>query len=140
MKLLAIIFSIVCISQFSANTQELADKRKITVTVPNVTSDKGAVHYALYTKKTFMQVPIQSKIAAIKNKKSVVVFENVPEGEYAIICFHDANGNKEMDFSERGMPIEDYGMSNNSTSFGPPQFLDAKFVVADKNVTLEIKF
>ena len=45
-----------------------------------------------------------------------------------------------MDFEANGMPIEDYGASNNVMNFGPPKFEDAKFSIIDKNVSLEIKF
>ena len=45
-----------------------------------------------------------------------------------------------MDFKANGMPLEDYGASNNNMTFGPPNFEDAKFIVTDKNVSLEIKF
>jgi uncharacterized protein (DUF2141 family) len=38
------------------------------------------------------------------------------------------------------MPLESYGASNNVMNFGPPKYEDAKFVVADKNVSLEIRF
>ena len=69
-----------------------------------------------------------------------MVFEGVEPGEYAIICFHDKNDNDKMDFQENGMPMEDYGASNNVMSFGPPKYDDAKFTVSDKEVTLEIKF
>ena len=44
-----------------------------------------------------------------------------------------------MDFNTNGMPIEDYGSSNNVMNFGPPRFSDAKFVVSDKDLTFEIK-
>ena len=45
-----------------------------------------------------------------------------------------------MDFAANGMPLEDYGFSNNDMTLGPPNFEKAKFVVADKNVSLDIKF
>ena len=142
MKLFATIFTCIVIFQSLEVSTKLSsvEKMKITVTVPNISSDKGTINYALYNKETFMLKPLQSKTTFIENKKSSVVFEDVEPGEYAIICFHDVNGNKAMDFDERGMPIEDYGVSNNTESFGPPQYMDAKFIVADKNVTLEIKF
>jgi uncharacterized protein (DUF2141 family) len=38
------------------------------------------------------------------------------------------------------MPKEDYGASNNVMNFGPPQYEDSKFIVSDKNVSLNIKF
>ena len=45
-----------------------------------------------------------------------------------------------MDFRENGMPIEDYGASNNVMNFGPPNFSDAKFTVTDKDLELNIRF
>ncbi|MFY0631293.1 MAG: DUF2141 domain-containing protein [Flavobacteriaceae bacterium] len=115
-------------------------KQTITATVVNVTSDSGKVSFALYNKATFMQKPLQSKNAKIVEGKSTVKFEGVESGEYAVICFHDKNDNDKMDFQENGMPMEDYGTSNNVMTFGPPQYDNAKFTVSEKNVVLEIKF
>lgn len=117
-----------------------AQERTITVTVENATSDAGKIGYALYDEASFMKKPIQAKEATIKNGKSVVVFENVPEGEYAVTCYHDKNSNGQMDFLSNGMPAEDYGASNNNMSFGPPKYNDAKFLVTDKSVSLKIRF
>ncbi|ARV13932.1 DUF2141 domain-containing protein [Polaribacter sp. SA4-12] len=117
-----------------------AQNNTITATVINVTSDTGKVGYALYDKTNFRMKPIQGAASKIVNGKSVVVFENVAAGEYAIICYHDKNNNDKMDFEANGMPLEDYGASNNVMNFGPPKFEDAKFTIIDKNVSLEIKF
>jgi uncharacterized protein (DUF2141 family) len=112
----------------------------ITATVVNATSDDGKVSFALYNKETFMKAPLQAKTSKIVNGKSTVVFEGIESGEYAIVCFHDKNNNDKMDFQENGMPMEDYGASNNVMSFGPPTYLNSKFAVEGENVTLEIKF
>jgi len=118
-----------------------AQNKKITVTVVNATSDVGKIGFSLYAKDNFMRIPIQGKEGKIKEGKSTIVFENVPEGEYAVICFHDKNNNDQMDFSANGMPLEDYGASNNALNpYGPPTFDSAKFIVSDKNVSLAIKF
>jgi len=142
MKVFTAIFAFVVVFQSSMQSSKtnLTEKRTITVTVSNVTSDKGTVNYALYTKEGFMVTPVQSQSSTVKGKKSTVVFTDVIPGEYAVICFHDANSNKKMDFEENGMPLEDYGISNNPVTYGPPEYDTAKFEVADKNVTLEIKF
>ncbi|CAL2101164.1 conserved protein of unknown function [Tenacibaculum sp. 190130A14a] len=117
-----------------------AQEYRITATVINVTSDNGKVSYALYDKENYMKQPIQAKKSSIENGKSTVVFENVPLGEYAVICFHDKNDNNKMDFEPSGMPMEDYGASNNVMRMGPPMYEDSKFSVTDKDVSLEIKF
>ncbi len=142
MKLFTTIIAFVFALQPFTNTIEEVklDKRTITITVPNVTTNKGKVSYALYNKENFRLEPLQRKTALVKDKISTVVFTDVAPGEYAIICFHDANGNGKMDFQPSGMPIEDYGISNNPTSFGPPDYETAKFEISDKDVTLEIRF
>ncbi len=125
---------------FTAN-KLTAQNNKITATVINVTSDNGKVSFALYSKDTFMKKPIKGKIGAIKNGISEVVFENIVAGNYSVICYHDKNNNDKMDFQPNGMPMEDYGVSNNVINrFGPPVFEDTQFVVADKDVSLKIKF
>lgn len=117
------------------------DTATITVTIDNVTSDKGKVLMSLHTKDTFMKGKgLMSGQSEIKDGKITITFENVEAGEYAVIAFHDENENNNMDFRENGMPLESYGMSNNSMSFGPPNYEDAKFTVADKGIELNIRF
>lgn len=136
MKIIATLLAVTFL--FAASLTE--QKRTITASVTNVTSDNGKVSFALYDKESFMKKPLQAKSSKIVKGVSTVTFENVPPGEYAVICFHDKNDNDKMDFQPNGMPMEDYGTSNNVMTFGPPQYENSKFTVADKNVTLEIKF
>ena len=110
----------------------------ITVTVP-VTSNEGSILVGLDDEAHFMQKGIQSAEGIIKDGKAVVTFTDVAPGEYAIVLFHDKNSNKQMDFDANGMPLEDYGVSNNVMSYGPPQWSDAKFEVTDQPISMEIK-
>ena len=114
----------------------------VNTTINQMSSDKGTVYFALFDsaenfeQRKFLQV---RKVKASENGVHVT-FNNVAEGEYAITCFHDENDNQTMDFDLDGMPLENYGSSNNVMNFGPPRFDDAKFVVNDKDLTFEIKF
>ena len=117
-----------------------SQNKTVTATVINISSDEGKVGFALYNKTNFRLKPLQASSSIIKDGKSEVTFKNVEAGEYAIICYHDKNNNDKMDFKANGMPLEDYGASNNNMSFGPPQFNDAKFSVIEENVSLEIRF
>ncbi|MGB1042566.1 MAG: DUF2141 domain-containing protein [Tenacibaculum sp.] len=133
--------AILIVSILFVSNKLSAQRKSITATVVNVTSNKGKVSYALYDKTNFRKKPLQALSATIKEGKSTVVFKDVEAGEYAVVCFHDKNNNDKMDFEPSGMPMEDYGVStNNMNRFGPPMYDQIKFVVADKNVTLEIKF
>ena len=111
----------------------------ITVTVDKIKNNTGKVLFALYTEKTFMKTkPIQATGSTIEGNKVTVTFTNVPKGAYAITCVHDENDNGQMDFEDNGMPKEDYGISNNPMSYGPPEFESSKFMVKDKDVSLSI--
>lgn len=123
-----------------SNSLTAQEKMSITATVVNVTSSEGKVSFALFDKENFRIKALHGASSEIKEGKSVVVFENVAVGEYAIICFHDKNNNDKMDFATNGMPLENYGASNNVMNYGPPNYEDAKFAVTDKNVSLEIRF
>ncbi|WP_339626144.1 DUF2141 domain-containing protein [uncultured Winogradskyella sp.] len=113
----------------------------ITVTIDNVKNNTGKVSFALHTKDSFMKGPgVLNTETKIKDGKVEVTFKNVKPGNYAIMALHDMNENNRMDFRENGMPLEDYGMSNNVMSFGPPQYNDAKFTVAKTDIKLNIRF
>lgn len=136
---IVLIFSTIFLSNAQESFENL-EGRSIKVTVPNALSNKGKISYALFIKENFRKQPLFAKTAIIENGKSTVIFEKVPTGEYAIICFHDENNNNRMDFQENGMPKESYGTSNNPMNFGPPQFDSSKFEVAENDLSLEIKF
>lgn len=113
----------------------------ITVTVDNVTNDKGKVLMSLHTSETFMKGKgIKDAETTIENGKVTITFENVLPGEYAILALHDENDNKRMDYEDNGMPKESFGMSNNVMIMGPPQYEDAKFKVANEDLDLNIRF
>ena len=119
-------------------TDTISENTTITITVP-VQSDEGNVVFGLYDETSFMKKPLVGLEGEIKDGKATVTFENVKSGTYAILLFHDKNGNKQMDFEPNGMPTEPYGVSNNVMSMGPPLWSDAKFEVNNKPVELEIR-
>lgn len=139
MKKLILTFA-VALTTLLGFSQE-AEGVNITVTIDNVTSDKGKVLMSLHTSETFMKGKgIMDAETEIKDGKVTITFENVLPGEYAILAMHDANDNKRMDFQENGMPTESFGMSNNVMAMGPPQYDDAKFKVGGENLELNIRF
>ena len=137
MKILATILTTAVVFVGSLLT---SGNQEITVTVVNATTDNGKVSFALYDQVTFMKTPLKGASAKIIKGKSTVTFKNITQGEYSVICFHDKNNNGKIDFNENGMPLEDYGASNNNMDFGPPSFLDSNFTVIEEDVSLEIKF
>lgn len=117
------------------------DGRTITVTVDNVPNTNGKVAFALHTQNTFMKAnAIMNLESTIKGNTATVIFNDVKPGEYAILVLHDENGNNRMDYRENGMPLEAFGASNNIMNYGPPQYEDAKFIVAEDDIEVNIRF
>ena len=132
-----IAFTLVSITAFSQKSEGVT----VTITVENVKNDKGKASFALHTEDTFMKgAGVMNAESVIKDGKVVITFDNVEPGNYAVLALHDENENGRMDFQNNGMPLESYGVSNNNMSYGPPQYSDAKFEVADKPVALKIRF
>lgn len=120
-------------------SNQLFAQQQIIVHIKKIPSDKGVVRVGLYNKANFRLQSLQSAVGKITDGRSAVVFKNVNPGEYAVLCYQDANENQKMDFLPNGMPLENYGASNNSMSYGPPRYENAKFTVADKNIVLEVR-
>lgn len=132
---------ILAICNFMSQAQQ-NDGIDITVSINNVKNDNGFILLGLHNQQTFMNKSIDAltkKQATIKNGKITVTFNNVLPGDYAVMAVHDENANNKMDFELNGMPKEAYGMTNNMVSYGPPLFNDAKFTVADENMSFEIR-
>ena len=83
--------------------------------------------------------PMASRPNAANGTEATVVFEDIPQGTYAIKVFHDANENSEHDTNFLGIPTESYGFSNDARgTFGPAKFADAKFDVKQANQIITI--
>jgi uncharacterized protein (DUF2141 family) len=138
----SILFITLLISSFvlhaQSETYSTTTGTSITVTIP-VNTDEGKIILGLYTEDNFRQTPVVGLEVEIVEGKATAIFNNITPGEYAIVLFHDKNENKQMDFHLNGMPKEMYGTSNNVMNFGPPQWSDAKFEVANTPISLEIR-
>lgn len=139
MRTLSLFIALILSTSLSfAQTEKGQD---ITVTIENISNNRGHVIIGLHTADTFMKSDgIQKAESKVKDGKVVVTFKNVTPGHYALMAMHDENDNKKMDFEANGMPLESYGLSNNPMLMGPPTFTDGKFEVTDKNVDITIKF
>ena len=115
---------------------------QVEIEINDIRSDNGKVYFALYDSESNFnsRKPVQTKSNVIIDGKVEIIFEGLESNTYAISCFHDSNNNGRLDFENNGIPIEDYGFTNNKLNFGPPQFKDAQFDIKGKDLTFEIKF
>jgi len=138
MRTLALIITFF-LSTFMSQAQTESNGQTITVTINNIKNNTGKVIMSLHSADTFMKTNgLQSAESIIEENKVIITFKNVLPGEYAIMSVHDENDNKQMDFELNGMPKESYGVSNNSMSYGPPQFSEAKFTLNNENINMSI--
>lgn len=132
-QILAILI-LTTISSFAQNNHTL------TIEFSGMETDTGNVFVGIHNKEAdFLKKRFKEAVVVVENNKATAVFENLPEGEYAVSAFHDENDNKKMDTKIFGIPKEPIGVSNNAKGFmGPPKYKDAKFTL-DKDVTLKIE-
>ena len=117
----------------------------LVVTLAGVQHARGQVRVGLYADpKTFRK---EDKATAIQTVApvvgdTVVRFEKLPPGRYAIMAYHDEDGNGELNRRFGMFPTEGYGLSNNPTVVGPPKFEDSAFSVPapDGRVRIDIVY
>lgn len=119
-------------------------KGRILVTVSGFKSDSGWMRISLFaSKKGFPgkhQLAIKAGSRPIKNRTASFVFEGVPHATYAIAVLHDENANGKMDTNFIGIPKEGGGTSRDAKArFGPPSYDDAKFVLRESELRLQIR-
>ena len=117
----------------------------IVAQISNARNDQGECQVCLYNNATSFKgdggTPVRCMQTPVKNGTSEARFDNVPQGVYAVMVFHDVNRNKKLDQNFLGIPKEGYGASGNKLPFASaPTFEDNKFTLPDKStITLRIR-
>ena len=115
----------------------------LTVEVVGALSNAGRMHFGLYDDAR--KFPEKDGRAdgfetVIADNRVVGVFPGLKPGRYAVAVFHDENGNGEFDQGFLGIPLEDYGFSNDATAFlGPPDFEEAAVSVPAAGIRITIR-
>jgi len=66
------------------------------------------------------------------------VFSGIPQGTYAVMVFHDENGNGKLDKNVLGVPKEGYGASRDARGAFGPKYDDARFDYRGGGLTMPI--
>jgi uncharacterized protein (DUF2141 family) len=115
---------------------------RVEAAVTNAKNDKGVCRACLFSSAEAFREnkPFRCVSVPLSGKKASVTFEQVPDGEYAVLVFHDANNNNKMDKNFLGIPSEGYGASKNNLPFaGAPTFEGNRFPVKGGAVRLGIR-
>jgi len=99
--------------------------------ISGISKIKGSLFIAIF--RATDDFPVFGKqfkgiVKEVEGKSQNYNFDNLPEGEYALAIYQDANRNKILDKNLLGIPTEIYGFSNNARrNFSAPSFQEAKF-------------
>ncbi|MEN9628570.1 MAG: hypothetical protein RJA10_1797, partial [Pseudomonadota bacterium] len=119
----------------------LAEAATLSLEIEPVASATGTLQVAVYDSEAgFRKKAVRAvKVAAVAGVTRLQIAD-LPPGEYAVILFHDLNGNDQLDSNLMGIPKEPWGGSIGSKSiFGPPSWNDARFTLPEAGLTVPIR-
>lgn len=102
--------------------------------------DGNQVRIAVYSANKPEQFPSDDKfykgvVNDATGESLLVTVPDLPPGRYAVAAYVDNNKNGKQDKNFLGVPLEDYGFSNDARGrFGPPDFAEAAFDIGDNAV------
>lgn len=136
-RIILAVFSIIFLTTSAGLAADLE------VEVIGLSSNDGDVHIAVYdTPELFPDsdgMIIETHVSISENR-AVMIFKDLKPGRYAIAVYHDANGNHDFDQGIFGLPLEDYGFSNDArVFFAPPSFDEAAFEVLEPQTKITIR-
>jgi uncharacterized protein (DUF2141 family) len=106
----------------------------LEVRIVGFESEEGRLAIALFAREEDYATQtnaVHKAYLEIRDGESRWTIADLPAGNYALIAYHDENGNREIDMRVLGMPKEPIGVSNDARGvFGPPRFDAARFTVA----------
>ncbi len=124
-----------------AAAESLTDSLEVTVVVDDLRSDRGWVRIALWSGPEGFTDSDAAIVKAKQRARTGAVRFTIPglaPGQYAVVSYHDENGNGEFDQTWIGLPDEGLGFSNGAwIGFGPPDFEEAAVEIgADSPIIL----
>jgi uncharacterized protein (DUF2141 family) len=114
----------------------------LEVVVIGLKNQKGDVHIAIFNKAEnfpYQEGVLHESKATISDNMARLKFNNLTPGPYGAAVYHDENLNRKFDQGLLGIPLEDYGFSNNASVFlSPPSFEKSMFLLKGPATTIVI--
>jgi len=121
---------------------KIIERGTLNIKITGFDNDNGECWFALDNSREIYESEDSvfiGKILPIINRTVQVRLDSLNYGVYAIRVFHDENSNGKLDLNFLGIPLEEYGYSNNvSAWFGPPSWEKAQFIFNKEELTIEI--
>lgn len=105
----------------------------LALSIDGVRSDAGWAMIAVYDRADAFEkregAAATIRVRARKGRISLTL-DGLPAGRYAVVAFHDEDGDGALDTNLLGIPTEGYGFSNGARgAMGPPSFAAAAVAV-----------
>ncbi|ALG60830.1 DUF2141 domain-containing protein [Citromicrobium bathyomarinum] len=103
---------------------------EVTVTLTNVRADAGDLYVSLQSEAQFMQAAALAG-KTVENPKDgtvTVTFDDVPDGQYALMVWHDIDGDGTFSMGPQG-PTDGWSMIGADALRGMPTFAAQSFTL-----------
>lgn len=122
-----------------------ASAAEINLRIQGFQNDEGRLRFSMFSMAERDKFPMHPEQASyildteIKNRRAEIKLTGIEPGSYAIIVFHDQNGNSKMDHKWYGPPSESLGYYRHYTlRMLPPDFEAVMFNLPDSGMNMQI--
>ncbi len=121
-----------------------AQNSSLTLVIKGIQQVQGLMQVGLFDKEDdFLETGSEFKVATVgvDSNTAIVIFENLPIGEYAISLYHDLDSSYAINKNFIGFPLEPYGISNDAWHrLSAPKWKEASFIVeANKTIVIHLR-
>ncbi len=130
------LFAITCISWSSH-----VEAAELIISIDNPPNSGAVIAMLFNSKSTFVDLRDPFKTITLPSGgTNPGRIKDLIAGEYALVVYHDENGNGRLDENFIGIPSEPLGFSNRYWPQGPPTFANAAFrLEADETKSINVK-
>ncbi|HZK08450.1 MAG TPA: DUF2141 domain-containing protein [Bacteroidales bacterium] len=118
---------------------------QLTIEIQNIEVLEGNIRIGVFnTSEKFLKQGFTFKNYVIAANDTIVtiIIDDLPEGEYAFLLYHDKNSDGKLNQNLLGIPKEPFAFSNNvKPKFAKPTFEESKFLLAkDKKLQVNLGY
>lgn len=116
----------------------------LRVRLDGIRAGEGSMRASLYRDAASFRKEAQAwrRVEIPADGQTELMFAALPPGRYALMVYHDANGDQQLNLRFGMFPSEGYGLSNNPSAIGPPRFEDSAFELVDgeNHIQINLKY
>lgn len=138
---LVLVFNLFLLINLSGQALSMGD---MEIRITGVRNSTGSISVNIFNQPVgFPNDPLKSfgwKTVRIVPDTVVIVFEDLPFGEYAVSVLHDENCNGKMEKNFLGIPQEGFAFSNNyAPKYQMPSFFDVRIKLKQAKIFVGLK-